>query len=104
MDTMKAIVCTNYGPPEVLQMRDVEKPGPAEYEVLIKIRAGTAHIGDTKIRSMEPGLGKVKDFFFKPVLLLGKIDNAFQENKNSGTIYNHGSCRFGPFPGRFDCQ
>ena len=65
---MKAIICTKYGPPEVLQFKEVKKPFPKSNEVLIKIRATTVHIGDTKIRRLEPGLGPVKDFFFKPVM------------------------------------
>ncbi len=65
---MKAVICTKYGPPEVLQLREVEKPKPKDNEVLIKIKATTAHIGDTKIRRLEPGLGPVKDFFFKPLM------------------------------------
>lgn len=65
---MKAIICTKYGPPEVLQIKEVEKPFPKPNEVLIKILATTAHIGDTKIRRFEPGLGPVKDFFFKPLM------------------------------------
>ncbi len=65
---MKAIVCTKYGPPEVLQIREVEKPTPKDNEVLIKVIATTVHIGDTKIRRLEPGLGTVKDFFFKPMM------------------------------------
>ena len=63
---MKAIVCTKYGPPEVLQLKEVKKPVPRNNEVLIKIHATTAHVGDAKIRSFKPGLGTVKDFFFKP--------------------------------------
>jgi len=65
---MKAVVCTKYGPPEVLQIKEVEKPFPKDREVLIKILATTVHIGDTKIRRLEPGLGPVKDFFFKPLM------------------------------------
>lgn len=65
---MKAVICTKYGPPEVLQIKEVKKPFPKSNEVLIKILATTVHIGDTKIRRFEPGLGPVKDFFFKPLM------------------------------------
>jgi NADPH:quinone reductase-like Zn-dependent oxidoreductase len=68
MEKMKAIICTKYGPPEVLQIEEVEKPMPKDNEVLIKVHATTVHIGDTKVRRLEPGLGPVKDFFFKPLM------------------------------------
>jgi len=48
---LKAVICPKYGPPEVLQLKDVPKPSPKGNEVLIKIYATTCHIGDTKIRS-----------------------------------------------------
>ena len=65
---MKAVVCTKYGPPEVLQIREVEKPLPKDNEVLIKVHATTVHIGDTKVRRLAPGLGPIRDFFFKPMM------------------------------------
>lgn len=55
---MRAVVCTQYGPPEVLQLQDVPKPSPKENEVLIKIIATTVHRGDTRMRGFDiPGPG-----------------------------------------------
>lgn len=65
---MKAVVCIKYGSPEVLQFKDIEKPIPKNNEVLIKVRATTVHIGDTKVRRLEPGFGPIRDFFFKPIM------------------------------------
>ena len=53
MEKMKAIVCTKFGPPEGLQIQEVEKPKPQDNEVLIKIHATTVTFGDAMFRRLK---------------------------------------------------
>jgi NADPH:quinone reductase-like Zn-dependent oxidoreductase len=50
---VKAIVWTKYGPPDVLELREVEKPTPQDDEVLIRIYATTVTAGDCELRSLK---------------------------------------------------
>ena len=83
---MKAIICTGYGAPEVLQLQEISKPEPKEGEVLIRVRAATVTAGDVNVRGftfVPPGFGPLPRLMFgwskpnKPVLgveLAGEIE------------------------------
>jgi len=50
---MKAVICTKYGSPEVLQIQEVEKPIPKNNQILIKIVATAVNSGDVRVRSLD---------------------------------------------------
>ena len=63
---MKAIVCKKYGPPDVLQLKEVEKPVPKDNEVLIKVYATTVNRTDCATLRAKPFFARLFTGIFKP--------------------------------------
>ncbi len=81
---MKAIVNTKHGPPEVLQLKDVEKPTPKENEVLIKVHAATVTQGDLMLRKLHP-------LMYLPMQLFGVRRKIIPGHEFAGEIESVGA-------------
>ena len=76
---MKAVVCTKHGPPDVLQLKEVEKPAPKQDEVLIRVHATTVTRGDVMLRKLHPLL-------FLPLRLFGMRRKIIPGHEFAGEI------------------
>ncbi|WP_047375619.1 NAD(P)-dependent alcohol dehydrogenase [Exiguobacterium sp. ZOR0005] len=57
---MRAVICTAYGPPDVLQLQVVDKPVPKDFDLMIKVHTSAVHSGDRRLRALDvPAAGKL---------------------------------------------
>jgi len=79
---MKAIICTKFGTPEVLQLREVIKPAPKDNEILIRIHATSVNFGDLTARNYK---NISPQEFNMPILfwLLGKMSFGINQPKKT---------------------
>ena len=108
---MKAIICTKWGPPDVLQLKKVAKPIPKDNEVLIRIHAATVTMGDCELRGLKfsPGLKILARLGFgfrgprKKILgqeLAGEIESAGKDVKlfkKGDQVFAHNGFRMGGY-------
>jgi NADPH:quinone reductase-like Zn-dependent oxidoreductase len=103
---MKAVVYTQYGPPGVLQLKEVEKPLPKDNEILLIVKATAVNSGDCRLRKADP-MG-VRLFFglMKPKInILGSVFSGVVESvgkdvklfKSGDEVFGHTDMRFGAY-------
>jgi NADPH:quinone reductase-like Zn-dependent oxidoreductase len=83
---MKAIVYSNYGQADVLQLKEVEKPAPRDNEVLIKVQAAGINAADSHLVKGEPFMARLMFGLFKPKYPILGADIAGQVEAVGGSV------------------
>lgn len=103
---MKAAVYTQYGQPEVLQVRQVEKPTPNKNEILLRIKATAVNSGDWRLRKADPFAVRFIFGLIRPKINIlgsvfsGEIERVGEDVKHykvGDVIFGHTDMRFGAY-------